>query len=31
MSGPTIRVLSLLELLQSHERLSGSEIAARLG
>lgn len=31
MSGPTIRVLSLLELLQSHGRLSGSEIAVRLG
>ena len=31
MSGPTIRVLSLLELLQSHARLSGSEIATRLG
>src|SRR5690606_34638676 len=31
MSGPTIRVLSLLELLQSHARLSGREIATRLG
>ena len=31
MSGPTIRVLSLLELLQSHGRLSGTELAARLG
>jgi predicted DNA-binding transcriptional regulator YafY len=30
MSGPTIRVLSLLELLQSHGRLSGTELAARL-
>lgn len=31
MSGPTIRVLSLLELLQTHGRLSGTEIASRLG
>lgn len=31
MSGPTIRVLTLLELLQSHGRLSGTELAARLG
>jgi predicted DNA-binding transcriptional regulator YafY len=31
MSGPTIRVLSLLELLQSHGRLSGTELAAKLG
>lgn len=31
MSGPTVRVLSLLELLQSHGRLSGTELAARLG
>ena len=31
MSGPTIRVLSLLELLQSHGRLSGTGLAARLG
>ncbi|MDP5136583.1 YafY family protein [Rheinheimera baltica] len=31
MSGPTIRVLSLLELLQSHGRLSGTELASRLG
>ncbi|NRQ41456.1 YafY family transcriptional regulator [Rheinheimera sp. YQF-2] len=31
MSGPTIRVLSLLELLQSHGRLSGTELATRLG
>ncbi len=31
MSGPTVRVLSLLELLQSHGRLSGTELAIRLG
>ena len=31
MSGPTTRVLSLLELLQSHSRLSGTELATRLG
>ena len=31
MSGKTVRVLSLLELLQSHGRLSGTELANRLG
>lgn len=31
MSGPTMRVLALLELLQSHGRLSGAELAERLG
>lgn len=31
MSKPTVRVLTLLELLQSHNRLSGSELAKRLG
>lgn len=31
MSGPTVRVLTLLELLQSHNRLSGTELAERLG
>lgn len=31
MSGPTVRVLTLLELLQSHHRLSGTELAAQLG
>lgn len=31
MSRPTIRVLTLLELLQSHGRMSGTELAARLG
>mgnify|MGYP005839226579 CR=1 FL=1 len=31
MSGPTIRVLTLLELLQSNSRMSGTELAARLG
>lgn len=31
MAGPTIRVLALLELLQSHPRLSGAELAERLG
>lgn len=31
MSGPTVRVLTLLELLQSHGRLSGTELAAKLG
>jgi predicted DNA-binding transcriptional regulator YafY len=31
MTRPTIRVLSLLELLQSHGRLNGTELAARLG
>ncbi|GAB1262755.1 helix-turn-helix transcriptional regulator [Aurantivibrio plasticivorans] len=30
MSRPTVRVLALLELLQSHGRLSGAEIAQRL-
>lgn len=31
MSAPTVRVLSLLELLQSNSQLSGSELASRLG
>lgn len=31
MSGPTTRVLALLELLQTHSRLSGAELADRLG
>lgn len=31
MAGPTTRVLALLELLQSHKRLKGSELAALLG
>ncbi|SEA51161.1 helix-turn-helix transcriptional regulator [Alkalimonas amylolytica] len=31
MSGPTVRVLTLLELLQSHSRLNGTEIAQQLG
>jgi len=31
MSGPTARVLALLELLQARGRLSGAEIAERLG
>ncbi|WP_286963249.1 helix-turn-helix transcriptional regulator, partial [Idiomarina sp. UBA3992] len=31
MNGPTTRVLALLELLQSHKRLSGAEIAEMLG
>lgn len=31
MPAPTTRVLALLELLQSHGRLSGAEIAERLG
>lgn len=30
MSGPTTRVLAVLELLQTHGRMSGSEIARRL-
>lgn len=30
MSGPTIRVLALLELLQTHERLTGADLAQRL-
>ncbi|WP_237132768.1 helix-turn-helix transcriptional regulator [Pseudohongiella sp. O18] len=30
MSGPTTRVLALLELLQTHGRLSGAELAQRL-
>ncbi|MBF3200643.1 transcriptional regulator, partial [Pseudomonas aeruginosa] len=30
MSKPTVRVLALLELLQSHGQLSGSELARRL-
>lgn len=31
MSSPTTRVLTVLELLQSHGRLSGAELSARLG
>ncbi|WP_214000902.1 YafY family protein [Arsukibacterium sp.] len=31
VSAPTVRVLSLLELLQSNNQLSGSELASRLG
>ncbi|MGM0430843.1 MAG: helix-turn-helix transcriptional regulator [Pseudomonadota bacterium] len=31
MTGPTTRVLALLELLQSHKRLNGTEIAQMLG
>jgi len=31
MSSPTTRVLTVLELLQSHGRLSGAELAGRLG
>ncbi|RUO66360.1 Predicted DNA-binding transcriptional regulator YafY, contains an HTH and WYL domains [Pseudidiomarina planktonica] len=31
MTGPTTRVLALLELLQSHKRLNGSELAEMLG
>src|SRR5690606_3381166 len=31
MNRPTTRVLALLELLQTHGRLSGTEIAERLG
>ncbi|MAM88934.1 MAG: transcriptional regulator [unclassified Hahellaceae] len=31
MSGPTTRVLAALELLQSHQQMSGSELAERLG
>lgn len=31
MSGPTTRVLAALELLQNHPRLSGAELATRLG
>lgn len=31
MNGPTTRVLALLELLQSHKRLNGTEIAEMLG
>ncbi|RUO26538.1 transcriptional regulator [Aliidiomarina minuta] len=31
MSGPTIRVLSLLELLQSNSQLTGTELARQLG
>ncbi|RUO33770.1 helix-turn-helix transcriptional regulator [Aliidiomarina soli] len=31
MTGPTTRVLALLELLQSHRRLNGSELAQMLG
>ncbi|GAB3011004.1 helix-turn-helix transcriptional regulator [Bowmanella dokdonensis] len=30
MSGPTIRVLTLLELLQTHGRMTGTELARRL-
>lgn len=31
MSGPTTRILAVLELLQTHGRLSGTELAQRLG
>lgn len=31
MSGPTTRVLTVLELLQNHSRISGAELAAHLG
>lgn len=31
MSGPTTRVLALLELLQAHGRINGAELAKRLG
>jgi len=31
MSAPTVRVLSLLELLQSNGQLKGSDLADRLG
>lgn len=31
MAGPIARVLTALELLQSHKRLSGAELAAKLG
>lgn len=31
MTGPTVRVLAVLELLQSHQRITGSELANRLG
>src|SRR5690625_6167405 len=31
MAGPTVRVLAVLELLQNHRLISGSELAARLG
>ncbi|WP_246840535.1 YafY family protein [Lacimicrobium sp. SS2-24] len=31
MSGPTVRVLTLLELLQSHGRMTGTELAQQLG
>lgn len=31
MPQPTVRVLALLELLQTHQRMSGTEMAARLG
>ena len=30
MSGPTTRVLTVLELLQNHRRISGAELAAHL-
>src|SRR5690625_1817146 len=31
MAGPTVRVLAVLELLQNHRLISGSELAVRLG
>src|SRR5690625_1477096 len=31
MAGPTVRVLAVLELLQNHRLISGSELAARRG
>ena len=31
MSGPTTRVLTVLELLQAHGQLGGGELAQRLG
>jgi len=31
MTGPTVRVLAVLELLQNHRRITGSELAVRLG
>jgi len=31
MSGPTTRVLTVLELLQTHGQIGGAELAERLG
>ena len=31
MSGPTTRVLTVLELLQAHGQIGGAELAERLG